>query len=129
MANSQGTFDIANKGVAEASYYNVEVTQTATAVAAPQSAPTTSGDGLNLRKSTRGVVFAKPSAGQTCTVQVYVYRADIDDWFRLTEAERVDVDDEGDSWKINTGGADKIAVVVSAISGGTADVWFGRAYV
>lgn len=124
-----GLFEDANKAVVEAAYINVEYTQTADGVAAAQDPPADVSDGINLRKSTRGVIFAKPSAGQTVSVKVWAYVAAIDAWFELTEAARVDIAADGDSWKINTGSASRIYIQVSAISGGTADVWYGRSYV
>lgn len=125
----RGPFEQANIAVVEAAYLNVEYTQTATAVASPQSRPSAASDGQALRKSTRSFIVAKPSAGQTMDVEVYAYFADIAQWVHLVEADRTGIDEYGDSWKINTGGADRIAVRVSTLSGGTANAWLARSYV
>lgn len=124
-----GAFEQANIAVVEAAYLNVEYTQTAAAVSAAQAAPASAGDGISLRKSTRGIVSVKPSAGQTCDAKVYAYLVGPNAWFELTEAARTGITAAGGSWKINTGGASEIYVQVLTLSGGTASAWFGRSYV
>jgi hypothetical protein len=126
---ARGPFEQANIAVIEAAYLNVEWTQTADGVSAAQDAPTASGDGISLRKSTRGIVAVKPSAGQTCDAKVYAYLVEPAMWVELTEAARTGITDAGNSWKINTGGASEIYVQVLTLSGGTADAWYGRSYV
>lgn len=131
-----GLFEEANRAVVEAAYLNVEWTKTADAISAAQTPPAPgAGSGatgsIQLRKSTRGVIVALPSAGQTMDVKVFAYLSGTDapaKWIELTEAARTDIGEDGDSWKINTGGASEIIVSVTTLSGGTAEAWYGRSY-
>ena len=127
---SNGPFEKANVAVVESAFDQVEWTQTATNASATQARPALASDGINLRGSSRGVVVAEAPAGQTIDIEVFAYFADIDQWAHIVEADRAAVDEYSNTWKLNTGGADRIYVRISAITGGTtANMWFGRSYV
>lgn len=128
----RGAFEQANIAVTEAAYLNVEWTQTADGISADQTPPDPDdgvGAGVATRKSTRAIIAVWPSSGQTVDCQVYAYLAGPAKWVELEEAERTGITATGNSWKINTGGATEIAVILTNLSGGTADAWFGRSYV
>jgi len=124
-------FEDANVAVVEAAYNKLDTLPVLVAQGSVTLAPTTAGQGVALLKSSRAILVVKPSAGQTCTVAVYGYFGVDAGWVNITELgkEGIAGDTLGDAWKANIGGATRIYVRLTAISGGTVNAWVLRSYV
>lgn len=90
---------------------------------ATNSAPSGASAGVDARDAQWTQIVAESASG-TCSLKLWEYHADAADWFQ-NEVFGTQTFTSGQkrAFRVQTGGADRVYVEISAISGATVDVW------
>jgi hypothetical protein len=126
MANK---IEIANNVVVESGFKQIEASTLFTGLTAANSPPAVITDGVALGDSYGGIVIVKPGSSDTCDARVWLYFNAVGDWVLCSELEKTGLTDEGDTWKVLIGGADRLYVELTNVTAATGiDGYFLRSY-
>lgn len=123
-------FEQANDTVVESGYKNTEEFSLVSAETSNTAKPSSASDGQKIGSSSRSIIVAwAGDASTSFDVEVWGYYGSTIGWRRIQILDKTGIDEDGESWKANLGGVDRLYTRIQNIAGGgEANVSILRAY-